>query len=70
MTATPAQCSALYQVLRAGIDATGWGSWVTDDKLMPIVTNGADAVVAAAPIPAPANPEPVVAQDTEGEDHA
>lgn len=54
MTATKQQAQALFQVLRKMIDATGWGSWVPDAKLLPASQAGADAVMAAAPRPNPA----------------
>jgi hypothetical protein len=69
VTATPAQTQALFQVLRNGINATGYGDWVSDATLMPIAATGANAVVAAAPKPTPApapQPTPVAASKPEG----
>lgn len=64
MSATKQQIQAAFAVLRKGIDATGWGSWVSDDKLMPIATQAANAVVAASPaVPA----QPAAQQPTSGE---
>jgi hypothetical protein len=49
MTATAAQAAAAIKALRAALDATAYGSWVSDDQLKPFGQQIADAVVRAGP---------------------
>lgn len=45
MRPTPQQVQALQDVLRRYIDSTGFGSWVSDDKLAAVALEGAAVVV-------------------------
>jgi len=71
MSATQQQIQAAFRVIRQGIDETGYGGWVSNDKITPIAAAVANAVVAASPKPTPAPaPSPVpppVPAPTKGE---
>lgn len=47
MTATPKQVQAAFSVMRAAINATGWGGWVSDAKIQPTALKAANAVKGA-----------------------
>jgi hypothetical protein len=49
MKTTPSQIQALYKVLRQDADASGYGWAISDDKLLQMATEGAEAVVNASP---------------------
>jgi hypothetical protein len=56
---TQPQIDALFRVLRKDADASGYGWAIADDKLRQMASEGAAAVMSAAPAPAPA-PHPAV----------
>jgi hypothetical protein len=47
MTATEAQIAALFAILRKAADDSGYGSFITDEKIQALAEQGAAAVVSA-----------------------